>query len=98
MAKPLTELTKKISKKVKVAANVKAAEMLTAMSLAEVRKIRAITQSHLAEKMHIKQPSIAQMESREDNYISTLRNYLHALGGELELTVKFQDGTKINIR
>lgn len=97
MAKPLTELTGKLSKKVNAAASVKAAEMLTVMSLAGVRKSRAVTQNKLAKILHVTQPSIAQIENRGDTYISTLKNYLHALGGELELIATFPDGTKINI-
>lgn len=96
MAKPLSKLTAKL-KKVNAAASVKAAEMLTEMSLAELRRSRAVTQNDLAESLKMKQPSVAQLEKRDDVYISTLRNYLHALGGELELTARFPDGTKINI-
>lgn len=97
MAKPLTELTSKLPKKVNATASVKAAEMLTEMSLAKIRKSRSITQNKLAKILHVTQPSIAQIENRTDTYISTLKNYVHALGGELELIATFPDGTKINI-
>lgn len=97
MTKPLSELTRKVSKMVHAAARVKAAKILTDMSLSEIRKTRGITQNDVAELLNIKQSSVAQLEKREDTYISTLRNYLHALGGELELTARFPDGTKINI-
>ncbi len=97
MAKPLSQLTKKVSKQVNRAASAKAAEILTEMSLSELRRSRATTQNDLAENLDMKQPSIAQLEKRRDIYISTLRNYLHALGGELELMAKFPDGTKICI-
>lgn len=97
MAKPLSNLTSKVSKKVKAAASVKAAKLLTEMNLAELRKSRDITQDDVAESLNMKQPSVAQLEKRDDAYVSTLRNYLHALGGELELTARFPDGTKVNI-
>ncbi len=97
MAKKLSELTQKLSTKVNADASVKAAEMLTEMSLTELRKSRGITQNEVANLLNMKQPSVAQLESREETYISTLRNYLHALGGELEVTARFPDGTSVNI-
>lgn len=97
MAKKLSELTSKIPKKVNADASVKAAEMLTEMSLAELRKSRGITQEQVARLLNMKQPSVAQLESRDETYISTLRNYLNALGGELKVTAHFPDGTRVNI-
>jgi DNA-binding transcriptional regulator YiaG len=98
MAKPLSHLLKKTSQKVKAHATIKAAQMLTEMSLMELRKSRNLTQVDMAERLNMKQPSIAQFEKREDLYISTLRNYLHALGGELEITARFPDGMTVAIR
>ena len=97
MAKPLSSLTKKISTRVNTAANIKAAELLTEMTLAELRRSRNITQNEIANTLEMRQPSVAQLEKREDTYISTLRNYIHALGGELEITARFPDGSKVNI-
>lgn len=97
MAKSISELTRKLPKRVNAAANAKAAEMLTEMSLSELRKRLNITQSDVADSLTMKQPSVAQLEKREDAYISTLRNYLHALGGELEIKACFPDGTKVSI-
>lgn len=97
MAKKLAELTSKISKKVNADATVKAAEILTEMTLAELRKSRGITQKDVANYLKMQQPSVAQLESREETYISTLRNYLHALGAELEIIACFSDGTRVSI-
>lgn len=97
MAKKLSELTSKVSKKVNADASVKAAEMLTEMSLSELRQSRGITQAQVAKLLNMRQPSVAQLENRDETYISTLRNYLHALGGELEITARFPDGTRVNI-
>lgn len=97
MSKPLSELIKKISPDVNAASSVKAAEMLTAMNLSEIRRSQHVTQNNLADELNLKQPSIAQYEKRTDTYISTLKNYLEALGMELEMTAKMPDGTRINI-
>lgn len=93
MARPLSELIRKVSKNIENAANAKAAEM----DLDEIRRARHLTQNQVAETLQITQPSVAQLEKRNDVYISTLRNYLSSIGAELELVASFPDGTKISI-
>ncbi len=67
------------------------------MVLAELRKARNITQAQLAQKLGIKQPSVADMEKRADMYVSTLRSLIEAMGGELEVIAKFP-GARVRIR
>ncbi|MEJ7765043.1 MAG: XRE family transcriptional regulator [Acidimicrobiales bacterium] len=59
--------------------------------LAEVRKARELTQVTLARKMHISQPSVAEMERKADMLLSTLRGYIEAMGGDLRLVASFPD-------
>lgn len=59
-----------------------------AHGLAEVRKMVAQSQSKIAETLHIKQPSVSRMERQADMYLSTLRDYIRAAGGELQLVVR----------
>ncbi|WP_163836089.1 XRE family transcriptional regulator [Spartinivicinus ruber] len=97
MAKPLSELLKQVSPEVQAKASAKAAELLTEMTLAELRQSKDITQTELAEALSTTQPNIANVEKRSDVYLSTLRNYLHALGGELEVVARFPDGSAVAI-
>lgn len=97
MANSLKKLTSKLSPKVNAEATLKAAKMLTALNLAKLRRSRKMTQGDVAEALELTQPSVAQLEKRTDAYISTLQDYLHALGGELEITARFADGTKVQI-
>jgi DNA-binding transcriptional regulator YiaG len=62
------------------------------MALAEVRKAMSLTQEELAEMLHIKQAAVARLENRTDMYISSLRKYIGALGGELDIVARFPDG------
>lgn len=62
------------------------------MALAEVRKAMSLTQVDLAEMLHIKQAAIARLEKRTDMYISSLRKYITALGGELDIVARFPEG------
>lgn len=59
------------------------------LTLQELRKAKALTQSNLAETLGIRQASVAQMEKRSDLMLSTLRSYIEAMGGSLKLMVEF---------
>lgn len=59
--------------------------------LKALRKSMGLTQESIGEKIGKKQVSVAQLEKRSDFLLSTLRQYVEALGGELELVVKFKD-------
>ena len=70
---------------------------LASMPLAEIRKAIGMTQSELAGSLDIAQGSVSKIENQADMYISTLRKYVQALGGELHLTAQFPDGRKMEI-
>ncbi len=55
-----------------------------------------MTQEEVAKQLQVKQSSVSKLERQADMYISTLRNYLSAIGGELEIKAKFPDG-EVNI-
>jgi transcriptional regulator with XRE-family HTH domain len=57
-------------------------------SLRELRRITGKAQADIAMALKIKQPSVSKIEQQADMYISTLRGYVEAVGGELELVVK----------
>lgn len=62
------------------------------MALAEVRRAMSLTQEDLARLLHIKQAALARLENRTDMYISSLRKYITALGGELDIVARFPEG------
>jgi DNA-binding XRE family transcriptional regulator len=59
-------------------------------NLRELRLIAGKTQADVATALQIKQPSVSKLEKQEDMYLSTLRAYVQAVGGELELVVKLR--------
>lgn len=59
-------------------------------SLQKLRKARGLTQEAIAQRMGTKQVSVAQLEKRSDLLLSTLHSYVQALGGELDLVVRFK--------
>lgn len=56
--------------------------------LRELRQIAGKAQAEIASALNIKQPSVSKIEKQADMYLSTLRSYVEAVGGSLELTVK----------
>lgn len=97
MAKPLNELRKQIKPEVQAAARAKAINIVAEMSLSETRKARGLNQTAVAQKLDIAQSNISQMESRPDTLLSTLNQYIEALGGKLELYATFPDGQNVKI-
>ena len=70
----------------------RAKKMLAEMPLNELRAARQLTQESLAKSLGINQAAVSKMERRTDMYISTLRDFVIAMGGELEITAHFPDG------
>ena len=61
------------------------------MDLAQLRTARQLSQAALGEILHVEQPAIAKLEKRADMYVSTLRRFIEAMGGELEVIARFPD-------
>jgi len=64
---------------------------IVAYNLTELRKIREVTQSELAEALGVRPPSVSRVEHTDDLQLSTLRGYVEALGGRVEVTAVFGD-------
>lgn len=75
----------------------KAEAILASMDLDELRKARRVTQAQLADRLKIRQGNVSRLERRDDMHVSTLREVVEALGGELEITARFPDGEAVRI-
>jgi predicted transcriptional regulator len=58
---------------------------LLEMELRELRELSGISQADLAAAANMSQPQLSQIEARDDHLLSTLRRYVEALGGHLEV-------------
>ena len=67
-------------------------ELLGDMPLHELRHARALTQQDLAGALRVNQPAVAKMERRTDMYLSCLRSYIEAVGGQLKIVAEFPEG------
>ncbi|MDR2000543.1 MAG: helix-turn-helix domain-containing protein [Zoogloeaceae bacterium] len=91
MAKKFSELRAKMSPAAQARAAARAEAMLVEMQLQELRKTRQVTQVEVARAMSVEQAAVSKLERRDDMYVSTLREYVKALGGELKLVASFPD-------
>ncbi|KAF2392068.1 MULTISPECIES: XRE family transcriptional regulator [Pseudomonas] len=92
MAKKFAELEARMTPESRALADSIYEQHIKEMPLHELRQAKALSQATLAETLHINQAAISKMERRTDMYISTLRNYIRAMGGELEIIATFPDG------
>lgn len=67
-------------------------EEYKAQMLGELRRELDLTQMQLAERLDVTQENVSQIErGTTDVRVSTLRRYVEALGGRLELRATFPD-------
>jgi transcriptional regulator with XRE-family HTH domain len=67
------------------------------LSLRELRKARELSQEEMSERLKMRQGDISKLERRTDLYLSTVRKFVQALGGTLELVVTFPDSGPVRI-
>lgn len=67
--------------------------LLADLPLQELRRARELTQEEMAEALEVNQATISKLERRSDMYVSTLRRFVEAMGGELEITARFREGS-----
>jgi predicted transcriptional regulator len=66
-------------------------ELARSIVLHEMRTAMGYTQTQLAEVLGMSQSGISRLEGQTDMLLSTLRSYVEALGGKLELVAEFNN-------
>ena len=88
MGRTLDQIMERLPEERRQAVEARAEELL-----AEVEGLRALralaerSQEQIADALGIKQPSVHKIERQTDLYLSTLRRFVEAAGGSLELRV-----------
>ena len=91
--RPFKELTKGFSDARKARVVARHSALKSEMALHELRQAREQSQEDLARELGVGQPAVAKLERRTDMYVSNLRRYIEALGGSLEITARFPEGS-----
>jgi len=92
MARKFADLEARMSPAARARSDTLYANLVAEMPLHELRQAKALSQVKLAESLHINQAAVSKMEHRADMYISTLRDYIRAMGGDLEIVARFPEG------
>ena len=61
------------------------ADMHVGERLRDIRKAAGLTQIELAQRLRVDQAAVSRLEKRGDILVSTLRDYIEALGGKLRI-------------
>jgi DNA-binding XRE family transcriptional regulator len=96
--KDLTDVMNTLSDERRARVEARAQELIAEeMTLRDLRKARDLTQTRMAELLGIGQDNISRLEGRADMLLSTLRSYVQAMGGDLELVAKFPDRPDVSL-
>ncbi len=97
MARNWHTLKKRMSSEARARVTARVKETLRSMPLSEIRKAIGLTQVEMAQTLHLGQGSVSKIENATDMYLSTLRRFVAALGGELVVKALFPEGREIAI-
>lgn len=63
-----------------------------------LRRIAAKSQAKIARTLKISQPAVSKIEKQTDMYLSTLRSYVEAVGGELDVIVRLPNRAPVRVK
>ena len=92
MARKFQELRSRMTPQQRERSRKIAGQLRAELALADLRRARRLTQEDIAEMLGNRQAAVSKIERRADMHVSTLRRYVEALGGELEIIARFPEG------
>ncbi len=92
MARKFAELEARMTPQSRERSEAVFRELVAEMPLHELRQAKALSQAAVAGRLKISQAAVSKLEHRADVYVSTLRDYIEAMGGQLEIVARFPDG------
>lgn len=93
MAKKFSELRAKMSPAARAESAEIAAALRKELPLHQLRQALKLSQERVAEELGVTQAAVSRLEHRPDLFVSSLRRFIEAMGGELELRARFPTGT-----
>jgi transcriptional regulator with XRE-family HTH domain len=92
-SKPFSDLSDEVRKRPGAAEEIDARKraIIAAVRLNELRKQRGQTQARLADLLGMTQANVSRIERTDNLYLSTLADYVNALGGPFEINAVFDD-------
>ena len=98
-AVPVDETIKRLPAARQARIKARSAEIVAEeLALRDLRNLRHLTQAEVAKRLGGRQVYISRLERRTDMKLSTLKSYVEAIGGELQLVVSFPEGTEVQLK
>ena len=92
MSRNINDIINRLSPAQRKKVEARAAQLIAEeMTLQQLRQACKLTQQKVARSLRIGQEGVSKIERRSDLLISTLRDYIQAMGGQLSLVVEFPD-------
>ncbi len=92
MSRNVNDIIRKLTPGQRKKVEARAAQLIAEeMTLRQLRQACRLTQQKVAKSLRIGQEGVSKIERRSDLLISTLRDYVQAMGGQLSLVVEFPD-------
>ena len=92
MSRNVNDIIRKLTPRHRKKVEARAAQLIAEeMTLRQLRQACRLTQQKVAKSLRIGQEGVSKIERRSDLLISTLRDYVQAMGGQLSLVVEFPD-------
>lgn len=90
MSRNVNDIIRRLSPAERKKVESRAAQLIAEeMTLRQLRQACRLTQQRVAKSLRIGQEGVSKIERRSDLLISTLRDYVRAMGGQLSLVVEF---------
>ena len=93
MAKPFSALVAKMSPESRARSDALYRKLRAEIPLRALRRALDLTQQQVAASLGIDRGAVSKMEGQTDLYVSTLRRFVEAMGGELRIVARFPEGT-----
>ena len=68
------------------------------LTLQELRRELELTQTDIAERLDVRQENISNIERRKDIKLSTLEEYIAAMGASLKIVVEFPNRPPVTLK
>lgn len=92
MAKKFRDLLAQMPEERRARIEAETQRLMDEMPLQELRNALDLTQQQIAATLGINQAAVSKVESQTDMYISTLRRFVEAMGGDLRIVAHFPQG------
>ena len=100
MGRTLAEVTESLSPEIRQKIEIGTKDLILeveAIRLKQLRERWGISQQELAKILNVSQPAVSKLENQPDVMLSTLRQYVESLGGNLEIIATFPDRPTVKL-